>query len=138
MVVQNRNIFVQGVFLFPGRSFHFAERATYHHFYTFAPKAARSATAVHRGISASEYDYFIANFGSMFKGHAGQPFYPDVDIGFAFLATRKLQVTPLWRTRAYKYRIVTLIQYLAQAGNIRFEMGVNAHVQYIIYLFVEH
>jgi len=66
--IQDRDVFVHGVLLFPGRRLHFLEARAHDHFHILAAETARRAAAVHGGVAAAEHDHALADFADVAEG----------------------------------------------------------------------
>src|SRR5438874_7763756 len=102
--IQDRNVFVNGVFFFPGRSFHFLEPGTHDHLDVLAAETARGSASVHRGVAAAEHDHAFADLFDVAERYAGEPIDADVNIAGSFLAAGDLQLAATRRARADKDR----------------------------------
>src|ERR1700722_20452024 len=60
-VIEDRNVLVHGVSLFPGRRFHFLEAGADDHFDVFAAEPARRPSAIHRGVAAADQNAALAD-----------------------------------------------------------------------------
>src|ERR1700683_3559230 len=69
-VIEGRDVLVHGVFLFPGRRFHFLETGADDHFDVFAAEPARRPAAIHCGVAASEDNDALADLADVTAGDA--------------------------------------------------------------------
>src|SRR6202012_844551 len=113
--IEDRNILVDGVFLFPGRGLHFLEAGTHDDLHVFAAEPSGGAAAIHRGVAAAEHDHALAALVGVADRHAGKPVDPDVDIFRGFLAAGNIEFTAARRAGADEDRVVILGQELFQA-----------------------
>ena len=63
--IEDRDVLVHGVLLFPGRRLHLLEAGAHDHLDVLAAEAARGAAAVHRGVAAAEHDDALADLGDV-------------------------------------------------------------------------
>jgi hypothetical protein len=63
--IVDRDILVHSVFLFPGRRFHFLKPGAHDYLDVLATEAARSAAAIHRGVTAAEHNHPLADLGDV-------------------------------------------------------------------------
>jgi hypothetical protein len=80
-IVEDRDAFVGGVFLFPGRGFHFLEARADDDLDVVTTEATCRAAAVHCGIAAAEHDHALADFLDVAEVDRGQPVDTDMDMG---------------------------------------------------------
>ena len=104
-IIEDRNVFVHGVFLFPGRRFHLFEAGAHDHFHVFAAEPARGAAAVHGGVAAAEHDDPFADAVDVTEGDARQPVDADMDILGRFLAAGNVEIAAARRAAADKDRV---------------------------------
>src|SRR5688572_10559382 len=126
------------VLFFPRRGLHRIVWRTHNDLYVFAAKPTGRTAAVHCCVSAAENNYGLADLVGMFKRYASKPIYPYVDIRRAFLASGYLQFSATRRAGSDKHRIVIPFEHPLQALDIVIEVSFYAHVEDVIYLFVEH
>ncbi len=69
--IQDRDILVHGVLLFPGGRLHLLEAGADHHLHVLAAEAARRAAAVHGGVAAAEHDHALADLVDVAEGDRG-------------------------------------------------------------------
>src|SRR6266849_6811193 len=63
--IQDRDILVHGVLLFPGGRLHLLEARADDHLYVLAAKATRRAAAIHGGVAAAEHDDALADLADV-------------------------------------------------------------------------
>ena len=91
MVVYDRNVFVHGIFLFPGRSFHLRKGLRTITF-TSSPPSRRAVRQQSMAVLPPPSTITrLPILAGMLKSHIGQPVDTDMDIGCAFFPSRELQ-----------------------------------------------
>src|SRR4029079_14256704 len=80
-VIEDRNILVKGVFLFPRARLHFLEAGAHDDLDVLAAEAARGAAAIHRGVAPGEHDDALADLLDMAERDRRQPLDADMNIG---------------------------------------------------------
>ena len=73
----------------------------------------------------------------MLESDRPKPLDADVDIFFTIGAPRQIEVAASWRAGSHKHCVVALVQHALQAIDIGFEVGVDAHVEDVVDLFIE-
>ena len=136
--VDDGNALMLGVFLFPGRGFHFLKTAANNNLHVGAAQAARRTAAVHRGVAAAEHDHALANAGDMAKGNRCQPVNADMNVRCRLLAPRQVQFAPAWRAAAHKNGVIALRQQLLHGFHALTAVELHAKVQHVAGLFVNH
>ena len=89
--IEDRNVLVHGVFLFPGRGLHLLEAGTHDHLDVLAAEPARGAAAIHRGVAAAEHDHALADLVDMAERHAGEPVDADMDVAWRLPCGREFR-----------------------------------------------
>ena len=136
--IEDRNVLVKGVFLFPGARLHFLEAGTHDHLDVFAAEPARGAAAIHRGVAAAEHDDAPADLLDMAERDRRQPFDADVDIGGGFLAAGDVELAAARGAGADEDRVVILVEQLLQAVDAMPALELDAEVEDVIGLLVDH
>ncbi len=113
--VEDRDVLVDGVLLFPGRRLHFLEAGADDDLHVLAAQPARRAAAIHGGIAAAQHDHALADLGDMAERDRGQPVDADMDVGSSLVAARDRQVAPARRAAADEDRVVVVVQQRLQA-----------------------
>ena len=67
-VIEDRDILVHGVLLFPGGRLHLLEARAHHDLHVLAAEPPRGAAAVHGGVAAAEHDDALADAGDVAEG----------------------------------------------------------------------
>src|ERR1700712_3015335 len=137
-VVEDRNVFVEGVFLFPGRRLHFLEAGTDDYLDLFATEAAGGAAAIHRGVAAAEYDDALADLLDMAERYRRQPFDADKDVGAGFLAAGNVEFAAARRAGADEDGVVIFTEQLLQAVDAVSALELDAEVEDVIGFLVDH
>src|SRR5262245_45993596 len=106
--IQNGDVLVHGVLLFPRGRLHFLEPRADDHLDVFAAKAARRAAAVHRGVAAAEHDYAFANPVDVPERDRGEPVDADMDVRRGLFAAGDVEIATARRAAADEDRIPTL------------------------------
>ena len=78
--IEDRDVFVHGVFLFPGGRLHLLEARAHDDFHVLAAEPARGAAAIHRGVAAAEHDDALADLVDVAERDARQPVDADMDV----------------------------------------------------------
>ena len=129
---------MNGVFFFPGRSFHFLEPGTHDHLDVLAAETARGAAAVHRGVAAAEHDHAFADLFDVAERYAGEPIDADVNIAGSFLAAGDLQLAATRRAGADKDRVVIFSEQLLQAVDALTAPELNAEIEDVVGFLIDH
>ncbi len=137
-VVEDRNVLVEGVFLFPGARLHFLEAGADDDLNVLAAEPARGTAAIHRGVAAAEHDDALADLLDMAERNRGQPFDADMDIGGCFLAAGDVQFAAARRAGADEDRVILLVEQLLQAVDAMAALELDAEAQDVAGLFVDH
>src|SRR6267378_3292980 len=137
-VVEDGNALVLGVFFFPGRGFHLLEAGAHDDFHVLAAEALRGPAAVHGGIAAAQHDHALADPVGVAEGNGGQPVDADVDVLRRFLAPRNVEIAAARRARADKDRVVVLRKQLLHASDLRAAPELDAEIQDVAHLLVDH
>ena len=138
VVVEDRDAFVQRIFLLPGRGLHFLEAAAHDDLDLLAAQAPCRAAAVHRGIAATEHDHALANAGDVAERDRGQPVDTDMDIRCRLLPARALQVAPARGAAANEDRVIALVHQRAHRFDALAGFEGHAQVQHIAGFLVDH
>ena len=136
--VQNRNTFVQRVFLLPGRSLHLFKTAAHNHLDIAAAHAPCRAAAIHRSIATTEHNDALADAGDMTKGNRSQPIDADMDVFLDVPASGNIEIATPRRTAANKDGVVTFRQELAHGVNPLAALELHTQIQDVAGLFVDH
>ena len=139
VVVDDRNVLMLRVLLFPRRRFHRGERRTDDDLYVFTAKPTRRAAAVHRGVSAAEDDHGLSDLARVLKRHAFEPVDADMDIRSRLL---RVPADPAVRGHAelrcrQRPRRNPVSSTSFKRRDVLLEMRVDAEVENVIDLFVE-
>ena len=67
--IEDRDVLVHGVLLFPGGRLHLLEAGAHDHLHVLAAEPARGAAAVHRGVAAAEHDDALADLVDVAERH---------------------------------------------------------------------
>jgi len=137
-VIEDRNALVLGVFLFPGRRFHFLEARAHDDFHVLAAETLRRPAAVHGGIAASQHDHAFADLVGVAEGNGRQPVDADMDVLCRFLAPRNIEIAPARRPRADEDRVIALLDQLFHAVDFHTALEFDAEIQDVAHLFVDH
>ena len=108
--IVDRDAFVHGVFLFPGRRLHFLEAGAHHDLHFLAAEPARGAAAIHGGVAAAQHDHALADLGGVAERDRGQPVDADMDVLGRFLAAGNVEVAAARRAGADEDRVVVFGQ----------------------------
>jgi hypothetical protein len=137
--VEDRDAFVLGVFLLPGRGLHLVEAAAHDHLDVVAAQAARRAAAVHGGVAAAQHDDAPADAGDVAERHRGQPVDADVDVACGFLRPGQVEVAAARRAATDEDRVVALAhQQRLHRIDALAAPEVDAQVQDVAGFFVDH
>src|SRR3989441_2423926 len=137
-VVEDGNALVLSVFLFPGRGFHLLEARAHDDFHVLAAEALRRPAAVHGGVAAAEHDHALADLVGVAEGNRRQPVDSDMDVLRRFPAPRNVEIAPARRARADEDRVVVLSEQLLHARDLRAALELDAEIQDVAHLLVDH
>ena len=126
--VEDRDVLVHGVVLFPGRRLHFLEAGADDDLHVLAAQPARRTAAVHRGVAAAQHDHALADAGDVAERHGGQPVDADMDIGGGFVTAGNGQVAAARRAATDEDRVVVIVQQRLQAVDPLAEPHLHAEV----------
>ncbi len=138
VVVDDRDALVHGVLFFPRRCLHLLEPRAHDDLDVVAAEAPRAAAAVHGGIAAAQDDDALADLVDVAEGNARQPVDADMDVLGCFLAARYVEIAPARRAAAHHDRVVALGQQCGEAVDARSATELDAHVEDIADLLVDH
>ena len=136
--IEDRNVLVQGVLLFPGARLHLLEAGTHDHLDVLAAETARGAAAVHRGIAAAKHDDALADLLDMAERHAGKPVDADMDILRGFLAAGDIEFAAARCAGADEDRVVIFGQELPQAVDALAAFEFDTEVEDVVGFLVDH
>src|SRR5262249_29187911 len=106
--IQNGDVLVHGVLLFPRGRFHFLEPRTNDHLDVLAVEPARAAAAVHGGVAAAEHDDAFADPVDVPERDRGEPVDADMDVRRGLFAAGDVEIATARRAAADEDRIPTL------------------------------
>ena len=109
-IIEDRDVFVHGVLLFPGGRFHLLKAGAHDDLHVLAAEPARGAAAVHRGVAAAKYDDALADAADVAERNAREPVDADMDVLRRFLAAGDVEIAPARRTAADENRVVIFRQ----------------------------
>ncbi len=135
--IEDRDVLVHGVLLFPWGRFHFLESRADDHLDVLAAEPARGAAAVHGRVAAAEHDDALADLVDVAEGDRGEPVDADVDVRRRFLAAGNLEVAPARRAAPDEHRIPTLCQQRLEAVDALAAAKFDAEVEDVIALLVD-
>ena len=104
-IIEDRNVLVHGVLLFPGGRLHLLEAGAHDDFDVLAAEPARGAAAIHGGVAAAEHDDALADAVDVAERDAGQPVDADMDVLGRFLAAGDVEVAAARRAAADEDRV---------------------------------
>jgi hypothetical protein len=136
--VEDRDPFVDRVFLFPGRRLHLLERRAHDHLDLAAAEALGAAAAIHRGVATAEDDDALADRGDVAERHRGEPVDADVDPRCRLGPPRQRKVAAARRARADEDRVPVLAQELAHRVDPGPAAKLDAELQHVAGLLVDH
>ena len=112
MIINDRNVLVLSVFLFPRAGLHCREWRADDDLYVFTAQTAGRAAAVHRRVSAAEYDDRFADLRRVFECDTAEPVDADMNVCGAILTARQIrQIAASRCAGADKYGIVIFFEY---------------------------
>ena len=135
--IQDRDVLVHGVLLFPGGRLHLLEAGAHDHLDVFAAEPARRAAAVHGGVAAAEHDDALADLVDVAEGDRGQPVDADMDVGRRFLAAGNLEVAAARRAGADEDRIPVLGQQRLEAVDALAAAKLDAEIEDVVAFLVD-
>jgi hypothetical protein len=136
--VEDRNILMKGVFLFPRARLHFFKAGTHDHLDVFAAKTARGAAAIHRGIAAAKHDHALADLAGMLERNRSEPVDADVNILGGFLAARNFKFAAARRAGADEHRIVIFGKKTLQAVDALAALELDAEIEDVVGFLIDH
>src|SRR6185436_17673033 len=137
-VIEDRDVLVKGVFLFPGARLHFLEAGANDHLDVGAAEPACGAAAIHRSVAAAEHDHAAADLLDMAERDGRQPFDADMDIACYFLAAGDIELAATRGAGADEDRVVVLVEQLLQAVDAMAALELDAEVEDVIGFLVDH
>ena len=135
--IEDRDVLVHGVLLFPGGRLHLLEAGAHDHLHVLAAEAARGAAAVHGGVAAAEHDDALADLGDVAERDRGQPVDADMDVGGGFLAAGNVEVAPARRAGADEDRVPAFGQQRLQAVDALAADELDAEVEDVVAFLVD-
>ena len=136
--VEDRDAFVDRVFLFPRRRLHLFERRADDDLDVAPAEALGAAAAVHCRIAAAEDDDALANRRDVAERDRRQPVDADVDVVPGFLAPGDRQVAAARRARADEDGVPVLAEEGAQRVDPRAATKLDAELEHVAGLLVDH
>ena len=136
--IEDRDVLVDGVLLFPRRRLHLLEAGTHDHLDVLAAEAARGAAAVHRGVAAAEHDDALVDRGDVAERDVGQPVDADVDVLAGFLAAGNVELAAARRAGADEDRVEVLRQQRLHAVDALAALELDAEVEDVVGFLVDH
>ena len=136
--IEDRDVLVHGVLLFPGRRLHLLEAGAHDHLHVLAAEAARGAAAVHRGVAAAEHDDALADLVDVAERDRREPVDADMDVGGGFLAAGNVEVAAARRAGADEDRVVAFGEQRLQAVDALAAAELDAEVEDVVALLVDH
>src|ERR1700733_2216715 len=137
-VIEDRNVLVHGVVLFPGGRLHFLEAGPNDHFHVFAAEPPRREAAIHGGVAAAEHNHALADLVDVTEGDAGEPVDADVNVLGRFLAAGDVEIAAARRAAAHEDRVKVLreqpLHTVAAVAAVKFD----AEVENVTAFFVDH
>src|SRR5262249_28815342 len=103
-----------------------------------ATKAAGGAAAVHRGVAAAEHDDALADLVDVAERDVGEPFDADMDVLRGLLAAGNVELAAARSAGADEDRVVILGEQLLQAVDPRSALELDAKVEDVVGLLVNH
>ncbi len=138
VVVDNGYALVLGVFLLPGRGFHFFKTAAHNDLDVGSAQAPRRAAAVHRGIAATQHNDARRDFGDVAERHRCQPVNADVNVRTGLFAPRDIELAPAWRAAADKHRVKALLEQARHGIHTLRTDKIDAQIQHVAGFFINH
>ena len=136
--VEDRNILMDRVFLFPRAGLHFLKARANDHLDLFAAQPARGAATVHGGVAPAQHDHAATDLAHMLERHRRQPVDADMDIGRSLSPARQVQVPATRCARADEDRVITLADQRLEAVDPLAQTHVQALTGDVAHLFVDH
>ena len=136
--IEDRDVFVHGVFLFPRRRLHLLEAGAHDDLHVVAAEPARRAAAIHRGVAAAKHDDALADLVDMAERDARQPIDADVDVLGRFLAARNVEIAAARRAAADEDGVVILGKQRLQAVDALAADEFDAEIEDVIAFLVDH
>src|SRR5580700_6493096 len=135
--IEDRDILVHGVLLFPGGRLHLLEAGAHDHLDVLAAEPARGAAAIHGGIAAAEHDDALADRGDVTERDAGQPVDADMYVLDRFLAAGNVEVAAARRAAADEDGVKIIRQQRLQAVDALTADELDADIEDVIALLVD-
>ena len=135
-IIEDRNIFADGVILFPGRGFHFIKTGAHNDFNILTAQPARCAATIHGRITATQNNDAFADLRYMLKRNIGQPVDTNMDMGACFLPARNEEIPAFWCTGPDKNGIIGFVEKFLEAINTLSQAHFGAHGGDIAHFFV--
>ena len=136
--IEDRDVLVHGVLLFPGRRLHLLEAGAHHHLDVLAAEPARGAAAVHGGVAAAEHDDALADLGDVAERDGREPVDADMDVGGGFLAAGNVEVAAARRAGADEDRVAVFGQQRLEAVDALAAAELDAEIEDVVALLVDH
>src|SRR5580658_4785756 len=136
-IVEDRDAFMHGILLLPGRGLHLLEAAADddRHFVTAEP--ARRAAAIHRRIAAAEHDDPAADLGYVAERDAGEPVDTDMDMLLGLLPAGDVEIASARCPGADEDGVPILFEHRFQAVDVLAHAPGNTETEDISDLFVD-
>src|SRR5208282_1827332 len=137
-IIEDRDVFVHGVLLFPGGRLHFLEAGAHDDLDVLAAEPARGAAAIHGGVAAAEHDDALADAVDVAEGDAGQPVDADMDVLSRFVATGDVEVAAARRAAADENRVKPFGQQRLHAVDALAADKGDAEIEDVVAFLVDH
>ena len=137
-VIEDRNVLVHGVVLFPGGRLHVLEAGADDHFHIFTAEPAGRPAAIHGGVAAAEHNDALADLVDVTEGDAGEPVDADVNVLCRFLAAGDVEIAAARRAAAHEDRVKVLRQQRPHTVDALAAAEFDAEVENVTAFFVDH
>ena len=135
--IQNWNVLVHGVLLFPRGRLHFLEARADDHLDVLAAEPARGAAAVHCGVAAAEHDDAFSDPIDVPEGDGGEPVDADVDVRRGLFAAGDVEIATARRAAADEDRIPTLGQQRLEAVDALAATKLDPEIEDVVAFLVD-
>ena len=137
-VIEDRNVLVHGVLLFPGGRLHLLEAGAHDDFDVLAAEPARGAAAIHGGVAAAEHDDALADLVDVAERDAGEPVDADMDVLGRFLAAGNVEVAAARRAAADEDRVKVFGEQRLHAVDALAADEFDAEIEDVAAFLVDH
>ena len=140
MVLEDRHLFLFGVFEFPRRGLEIFTRPARDDLHIGGADALGGAATIHGGVPHANDDHALADFLDVLEVHVGEPLDANVDVRHdAFVPTTvDVEFLALRRTAPHVHRVIALGEQRFHRRDFGAVLHGGTHVDDVAALVVEH